>query len=116
MTKRIVAVLLLLCSFLAYSNARVDEHALKVAERNAQMGFNDTIDRTADDFVVVSLVVAEPGEVLYSVLGHACLHLQCPAFGLDYIFSYESESVKGKVFRFLTNDLNMGMMSLSMDD
>lgn len=116
MTKRIVAVLLLLCSFLAYSYARVDDHALKVAERNAAQGFNDTIDRFADDFVIASLVVAEPGEVLYSVLGHACLHLQCPAFGLDYIFSYESESVKGKVFRFLTNDLNMGMMGLSMDD
>ena len=116
MTKRIVAVLLLLSSFLAYSYARVDEHAISVAERNAQIGFNDTIDRAADDFVIASLVVAEPGEVLYSVLGHACLHLQCPAFGLDYIFSYESESVRGKVFRFLTNDLNMGMMSLSMDD
>jgi hypothetical protein len=29
----------------------VDEHALKVAERNAAQGFNDTIDRLAEDFV-----------------------------------------------------------------
>lgn len=116
MTKRIVAVLLLLCSFLAYSNARVDEHALRVAERNAAQGFNDTIDRLADDFVTVGLIVSEPGEILYSVLGHACLHLQCPTFGLDYIFTYESEGVRGKVFRFLLNDLNMGMMQMSMDE
>ena len=116
MKRQIVYILLFLYSLSASLFARVDEHAIKVAERNAAQGFNDTIDRLADDFVVASLVVAEPGEVLYSVLGHACLHLQCPAFGLDYIFSYESESVKGKVFRFLTNDLNMGMMSLSMED
>ena len=87
-----------------------------VAERNAQLGFRDTIDRMADDFVTVSLVVSEPGDVLYSVLGHACLHLQCPTFNLDYIFSYESEDVQAKVFRFLTNNLNMGMMHLSMED
>ena len=89
---------------------------VSVAERNAQQGFNDTIDRLVPDFVQVSLVIADPGEVLYSVLGHACLHLQCPTFGLDYIFTYESEEVRGKVFRFLTNDLNMGMTSLSTSE
>ena len=89
---------------------------LSVAERNALQGFNDTIDRLAPDFVTVSLVVCDPGEIMYSVLGHACLHLQCPSFGMDYIFSYESESVEGKVRRFLMNDLKMGMMALEMDD
>ena len=89
---------------------------MSVAERNAAQGFNDTIDRLAPDFVTVGLVISEPGEILYSVLGHACLHLQCPTFNLDYIFSYESESVKGKVLRFLMNDLNMGMMGMSMEE
>ena len=73
-------------------------------------------DRLAEDFVSVSLIVAEPGEVLYSILGHACLHLQCPYYNLDYIFSYESESVRGKIGRFLLNDLKMGMFSLTPDD
>lgn len=85
---------------------------VSVAERNAQQGFNDTIDRLAPDFVQVSLIVADPGDVLYSVLGHACLRLRCPSFGMDYIFSYESESVRGKLFRFLLNDLKMGMMQI----
>lgn len=85
---------------------------VSVAERNAQQGFNDTIDRLAPDFVRVSLIVADPDDVLYSVLGHACLRLQCPSFGMDYIFSYESESVQEKLFRFLLNDLKMGMMRL----
>lgn len=116
MKRQIVYILLFLYSLSANLFARVDEHALKVAERNAAQGFNDTIDRLAEDFVTVGLIVSEPGEILYSVLGHACLHLQCPTFGLDYIFSYESEGVRGKVFRFLLNDLNMGMMQMSMDE
>ena len=97
-------------------SAVAQEQSLSVAERNAAQGFNDTIDRLAPDFVTVSLVVCDPGEVLYSVLGHACLHLQCPSFGMDYIFSYESESVEGKVMRFLMNDLNMGMMAINADE
>ncbi|MBR6354844.1 MAG: hypothetical protein IKS01_03595 [Paludibacteraceae bacterium] len=70
-----------------------EEKALTVAERNALQGFNDTIDRLADDFVEAYVVIADPGDVLYSILGHACLHLRCSAFGLNYILSYESKSV-----------------------
>ena len=73
-------------------------------------------DRMADDFVIASLVIAEPGEVLYSILGHAALHMQCPYYGFDYIFSYESEGVEGKVVRFLMNDLKMGMIAISLDE
>ena len=63
-------------------------------ERYVDPVFGDTIDRTAEDFVTVSLLVADPGLSTYSVLGHACLRMQCPAFGMDYCFSYESEDVK----------------------
>ena len=66
-------------------------------------------DRLAEEFVTVSLVVCEPYEVLYSSLGHAALHLQCPTYDLDYIFTYESESVKQKFWTFLKGDLKMGM-------
>jgi hypothetical protein len=89
--------------------------SLSVAERNALQGFNDTIDRLADDFVTVSLVVCDPAEVLYSTLGHAALHLQCPTFNLDYIFSYESENVRDKIGTFLRGDLSMGMFSMQVD-
>lgn len=86
-----------------------------VVEHNAQMGFNDTIDRMADDFIRASLVIASPGEVLYSILGHAAIRLQSTTYDLDYIFSYESESVHGRVLRFLANDLKMGMVALPVD-
>lgn len=76
----------------------------------------DTIDRLAPDFVTAYVVIADPGNVLYSILGHACLRLQCPTYQLDYIYSYESESVEGKVFRFLANKLKMGLATISPDD
>ena len=89
---------------------------LSVAEYNAQHGFNDTINRQAPDFIKVGLVVAEPGEVLYTVLGHAALHLRCPAFDLDYVYSVESENVPRKVMKFLFNHLRMGTMMMSLEE
>ena len=78
--------------------------------------FHDNVDRTAEDFVIASLLVADPGTVLYSVLGHACIRLQCPAFGLDYCFSYESESVKNRVLDFLAGKLMMGLFAIPVEE
>ena len=78
--------------------------------------FNDNVDRTAEDFVIASLLVADPGTVMYSVLGHACLRLQCPAFGMDYCFSYESEGVQNRVLDFLAGKLMMGLFAISVED
>lgn len=74
--------------------------------------FNDNIDRTAEDFVIASLVIADPGTVLYSVLGHACIRLQSPTFDMDYCFSYESENVSRKVLAFLAGKLMMGLFAV----
>lgn len=78
--------------------------------------FHDNVDRTAEDFVIASLLVADPGTVLYSVLGHACLRLQCPAFGMDYCFSYESEDASQKVLAFLAGKLMMGLYAVPVDE
>ena len=112
--------ILLSCVLMAQESSSISDvassHKMTVAERNAEQGFNDTIDRLADDFVLVSLVIAEPGDVLYSILGHAAIHMQCPYYNLDYVFSYESEAVRGKVLRFLMDDLKMGMTAISSDE
>lgn len=91
------------------------QDSLSVAERNALQGFNDTIDRTAEDFITVSLVVCDPGDVLYASFGHAMLHLQCPTFEKDNIFSYESENIRENWWRFLKGDLKMGMFRAEKD-
>ena len=108
--------LCILLSLFVYTSVWANKDSLSVAERNALQGFNDTIDRMADDFVKVSLVVCDPYEVLYSTLGHAALHLQCPIFNLDYIFTYEGENVREKIWTFLNGDLKMGMFAMTPDE
>lgn len=68
------------------------------------------------DFVKAYLVVVEPGGALYSIFGHACLHMVCPAYGLDYFFSYESEGAESRFLKFLSGNLNMGMMGMTVED
>ena len=96
-----------------YAFAQTD--SLSVAERNALQGFNDTIDRMAEDFITASLVVCDPGSLLFSAFGHAVLHLQCPAFDKNYVFSYESEEKRGNWLRFLRGDLKEGMFGIPAD-
>lgn len=113
MKRWLYIVLLLLASTIVRANG----DTLSVAERNAQLGFNDTIDRMAEDFVEAYVVIVDPsGESMYSIFGHACLRLTCPYYGLDYFYSYVSEDIEGKVFRFLLNDLKMGLVALTYDE
>lgn len=68
------------------------------------------------DFVRAYYVVAEPGGALYSVFGHACLHLVCEAYDLDYFFSYESEGAARKILKFLSGNLVMGMTAVTREE
>lgn len=115
--KKVYTILLLLVAFSMSLPAQ--EQEMSVAERNAAQGFNDTIDRLAPDFVTVSLCVAEPTTKFQDhtgILGHAFLRLQCPTFGLDYCFSYESEPIEGNTWDFITGKLKMGMFAIPTDE
>ena len=70
------------------------------------------VNRDAEDFVTASLLVAAPGDMLYSILGHACLRMQCPTFNMDYCFSYENEGFEGNIGKFLCGNLKMGMTAV----
>lgn len=76
MKKWLYAILFLFASQMSWAN----RDTLSIAEQNAQQGFNDNINRLADDFVDVYVVVSTPGDVLYSILGHAALYLVCRYF------------------------------------
>lgn len=69
-----------------------------------------------EDFVIASLLVASPGDVLYSCVGHACLRMQCPTHNLDYCFSYEGEPVKHQIGRFFAGKLKMGMYAIPTEE
>lgn len=105
---RIIAISI---AFLATFNAVAVGN---VASGNA--AFNDGIDRTDPDFVTASLLVMSPGDELYSCAGHSCIRLECPKFGLDYCFSYESEGVSDKIFTFFMGKLKMGMFAIPTAD
>ncbi len=83
------------------------------APLRAQEAVADTLD---EDFVIASVVVADPGQVLYSRVGHIGLHMQCPKHRLDYVFSYESEDVRRKVPAFLAGKLKMGMFAIPTEE
>jgi len=109
-------MLLLLCiSMFAYGQTKSAD-VMPIAERNALQGFNDTIDRMADDFIEAYVVIADPGKQLYSVLGHCALRLKCETFDLDYIFSYEGEDAQKKVLAFLAGHLKMGLFAIPIAD
>lgn len=51
--------------------------------------------RLAPDFVTASLLLASPGEKVYQIFGHAAIRMQCPAHGLDNVFTYEVDPGAG---------------------
>lgn len=116
MLKKIQIILSLLLFAVSVS---AQAPAMSVAERNAAQGFNDTIDRLAPDFVLVSLCVADPTDYHQDALGtsgHAFLRLQCPVFGLDNCFSYEGENVNDNLYRYLSGQTKMGMFAVRTDE
>jgi len=81
--------------------------------------FASTIMR-AEDFqaedtlakeIHAALIVADPGEIFYSCVGHCALHMRAPEYDLDYIFSYEAENARSKLLSFLAGNLKMGMFA-----
>lgn len=65
-----------------------------------------------ENFVIASLLISEPGGALYSRLGHAALHMQCPEHNLDYVFTYESQDILEKPLAFLSGKLKMGLAAV----
>ena len=62
--------------------------------------------------LTVSLMVAEPGDELFSCVGHAFLRVEDPATKSDYAFSYESESLRGRTLSFFAGNIKMGMFAV----
>ena len=110
---------LIFCSLLLIVAMQAWCQELSVAERNATQGFNDTIDRMADDFVIVSLCIVDPTDWRDDVLGlagHAFLRLQCPVFFLDNCFSYEGENANDNLYRYLSGQTKMGMFGAHTEE
>jgi len=118
-SRNLLSTLLLILTFQVSAFSEPAEHAQTVAERNAAQGFNDTIDRLAEDFVEVSLMIADPTnwrDDALGTVGHSFLRLQCPTFDLDYCFSYEGENVNDNFFRYVSGKTKMGMFAVPTNE
>lgn len=78
---------------------------------------NDSVIVAPDEnFVRAYVVVASPGKVMYSSMGHACLRLVCDTHHLDFIYSYESEGFVENPLRFFTGELKMGIRAIPTNE
>lgn len=66
----------------------------------------------SEDFIRASVMVASPGDALYSKTGHAFIRMQCPSQNMDFCFSYESEDTNAKILTFLAGKLRMGLVGM----
>lgn len=69
-----------------------------------------------EDFVIASIIVADPGKALYSGAGHVAIHMRCPEHSLDYVFSYESEEIPHRILAFFAGTLKTGLFAIPIDD
>ena len=79
----LLSLLLLVAGSLSVSAQIVDAEGQYV-----DTVFNDHVDRTAEDFVIASILISDPVEGVLSLAGHTAIRVQCPVFDLDYVYHY----------------------------
>ena len=77
--------------------------ASSVAESDDAQTRKQSLDSITDEnFVIASLIVAEPSNVIYSVMGHCALRMECPSELLDYCFTLESDTQLSDFIKFFS--------------
>lgn len=66
----------------------------------------------SSNFVTASMIVASPGDAIYSQLGHAALHMECPRYRLDYCFSFEEEPGFKGILKFFLGKTDAHMTAV----
>lgn len=105
----LITLLLLLAGTFSVSAQIVDAEGQYV-----DTVFNDNVDRTAEDFVQISLLISEPAKGLFSPFGHTAFRLQCPAFDLDYVFHYimiQAGEAESETFAYLTGRFEVRLIA-----
>lgn len=79
---------------------------------NAQDADDSIPGATRDDFVSASLLLASPGNSIYSVFGHSALRMQCPSQKLDYCFTFETENGLAGYVKFFAGQAKAGFAAV----
>lgn len=79
---------------------------------------NDTLiaGSQRDDFVTVSLLLASPGDKVYSVFGHCGLRMQCPSQHLDYVYTFEMEDGLLGYVKFFAGQAKAGFAAVNTEE
>jgi hypothetical protein len=85
---------------------------------HAATAANDTLiaGSQRDDFVTVSLLLASPGNAVYSVFGHCGLRMQCPSQRLDYVYTFEMESGLTGCVKFFAGQAKAGFAAVPTEE
>lgn len=75
---------------------------------------NDTLiaGSQRDEFVTVSMLLASPGNKIYSIFGHCGLRMQCSSQHLDYVYTFEMESGAAGYAKFFAGQAKAGFAAV----
>ena len=107
MTTRIKGILCALAIFFALAASASPRDSVAVTWTHPGPLLPDS-----SNFVTASVLVASPGEAIYSQLGHAALRMECPVHNLDYCFSFEEEAGMGGILKFFVGKTDAHMMAV----
>ena len=105
----LLSLLLLLAGTFSVSAQIVDANGQYV-----DTVFNDHVDRTAEDFVIASILISDPVEGVLSLAGHTAIRVQCPVFDLDYVYHYvrmQTNEQISETYAFLTGQFVVQMVA-----
>ena len=86
--KQKLNILLLLFLLLVVGTFSLSAQILDAEGQYVDTVFHDNVDRTAEDFVIASILISDPVEGVLSLAGHTAIRVQCPIFDLDYVYHY----------------------------
>ncbi len=89
----------------------------RIIEESVEKTNEQSLDNITDEnFVTASLIVAEPSNVIYSVMGHCALRMECPSEQLDYCFTLESDTQLGDFIKFFSGKCMARVVSIPTSD
>ena len=89
----------------------------RIIEESVEKTKEQSLDNITDEnFVTASLIVAEPSNVIYSVMGHCALRMECPSEQLDYCFTLESDTQLGDFIKFFSGKCMARVVSVPTPD
>lgn len=69
-------------------------------------------DMLKSDYINVSLLVASPGEELYSAADHAALRMECPSKKIDYCYEFDTDVSISEMIDYMNGDMTASLYRL----